>query len=163
MNSNTLASKTTKRTATQRRRIRQILKILSEIPDDLIQTNPPPNPRDSIGGGDSQHSTASTESTLSEIASRQSDLSSIGENSEWLAAMDPRSLDCSVIIEEEEDEHGDETADSVSPLPPARGQLKHNNSSQSIPREKMKDAKVEEDSREVRYMISWQNTLHYLS
>lgn len=117
------------RLATPKKPIRRV----SQVPDDLpsIYHNPQSSrPGSDLIGGDSQHSVASTESTLSELGARQFDLSSISETSDLLPTIDPRSLDCSVIFEEE-DEFGEEP--TGGPLP-QRGRLKPISSSETIPR-----------------------------
>ncbi|CAB9501272.1 expressed unknown protein [Seminavis robusta] len=99
---------------------------LSELPEDLTSINnnnnnssgpisSSTNTRNSRPAtilsdlmGDSMHSYESTETTLSEIASRQSDLSSISEQTNELLATlaeDRPMLDCSVILEEADSHH----------------------------------------------------------
>lgn len=109
---------------------------LSEVPNDLSSINQqspkPSNTKNKsiqdllMSTGGSQHSTASTETTLSEIGVRNSDLSSASSSEKPLnVLLEYPSLDCSVIMEEEDGrEHGAE----VIPKIESRGSL------QSVPK-----------------------------
>lgn len=111
-----------RRWATPKKPIRRV----SEVPVDLGPLTT-----------DSTHSVGSTESTLSEIAARQSDLSEMsGSSSDMLASLDTRQAaaeQCGVILEEEDEQQEDDK----KPAAETRGrptELQRNNSSQSVPR-----------------------------